>query len=152
MYSATSGTSTMQLVSFAVGPENCALEILRVWEIHRVPEITPVPGAPPYVRGIINLRGTTIPILDLRLRMGLSDRDGDAREQRILVVESRGRIAGLLVDRVYQVVRVSSEQLERAANGREGFVQAVVKTENALLSLLNLEAVLGLREETPTPA
>ncbi len=141
----------LQLVSFAVGPERCALEILQVWEIHRLPPITPIPGAPPYVRGITNLRGTTIPILDLRLRMGFPAAEEADKEQRILIVESRGRVAGLLVDRVYRVLHASADQLERAAKGQE-FVQAVVKTETGLLSLLNLDSVLGLAQESASQA
>ena len=76
----------LQLVGFLIGNEEFAVDILKVQEINRIAQITKVPNSPDFVEGVINLRGKVIPILDLRIRMGMEKKGHDSRT-RIIVVE-----------------------------------------------------------------
>lgn len=106
------GNSTLQqLVTFELFGEVFALPILDVREIIRITAITPVPQAPSFVEGVINLRGQIIPIVDLRKRFGL-DTQTATEETRIIVVElGNGMVIGLIVDAVREVERIPSESI-----------------------------------------
>src|SRR5208337_1036718 len=100
-----------QLISFTVGAEEYGLELLRVKEVIRMRQITWLPKAPPCVKGIINLRGDVIPIVDLRERFGLAAQEQSAMT-RVIVVEVQGRLVGMVVDSASQVVRVPADQFD----------------------------------------
>ncbi|MDX2194573.1 MAG: chemotaxis protein CheW [Gemmatimonadales bacterium] len=100
-----------QLVTFAVGDEEYGFDIMAVQEIIRPPALARVPGAPPCVDGIANLRGVTLPVVDVRTRFGLP-RAPDTDRTRVLVVEHGGRRTGLRVDHVRQVTRVTGTAWE----------------------------------------
>jgi len=134
-----------QVVSFDIGTEEYAVDILEVQEIIRMVEITPVPKAPYYVEGVINLRGKVIPIIDLRLRFGLSAADR-TKETRIVVVDVSRIIIGLVVDSVSEVIRIPSSLVEPPPNGKQGgaeFYKGVGRVEGRLLILLDLPRLLG---------
>ena len=99
-----------QVVSFEIGPEEYAVDILEVQEIIRLVEITPVPKAPHYVEGVINLRGKVIPIVDLRSRFGLSTAE-HTQDTRIVVVDVSRIILGFIVDSVSEVLRIPSKRI-----------------------------------------
>lgn len=135
-----------QLVLFQVGHEVFALEIERIQEIIRVPAMTRVPGAPAFVRGVCNLRGRIVPVIDMRARLGIETRPID-RSTRIIVVEpSASRRVGLLIDRVCEVARIAvpdiepppEELLSVAGNA----VAAVAKFGGDMLFLLDLDRTL----------
>lgn len=135
----------LQLVSFHVGPEEYAIDILCVQEIIRIVEITKVPKAPHYVEGVINLRGKVIPIVDLRSRFGLSPADR-TKETRIIVVDVGRMIMGLIVDAVSEVLRVPLHLIEPPPNARQGpteFHKGVGKLDGRLLILLDLDRMLA---------
>lgn len=131
----------LQLVTFEVGSEEFAIPILSVQEINRMMEITRVPQSPPFVEGVINLRGKIIPVVDLRQRFGMErvERNGDSR---IIVVEVKGRVIGFTVDRVNEVLRIDSGIVEPApamvASVDSDYVQGVGKLPDRLLILLEL--------------
>lgn len=131
----------LQLVTFEVGSEEFAIPILSVQEINRMMEITRVPQSPPFVEGVINLRGKIIPVVDLRQRFGMqpAERNGD---NRIIVVEVSGRVIGFTVDRVNEVLRIDSSIVEPApamvASLDSDYVQGVGKLPDRLLILLEL--------------
>lgn len=134
-----------QVVSFEIGPEEYAVDILEVQEIIRMVEITPVPKAPYFVEGVINLRGKVIPIIDLRLRFGLSAAER-TKETRIVVVDVSRMILGLVVDSVSEVLRVPSDLIESPPNGKQGgaeFHKGVGRIDGRLLIMLNLNRLLG---------
>lgn len=139
---ATSDTELLQLVSFVVGNEEFAVPILAVQEINRMMQITAVPQSPPFVEGVINLRGKIIPVIDLRKRFGMPPAE-DTSDARIIVVEVAQRVIGFTVDRVNEVLRIAADIVDPAPQMVVGvdseFIQGVGKLEDRLLILLSLE-------------
>lgn len=134
-------TDQLQLVTFGIGSEEFAVDILSVQEINRMMALTRVPQSPPEVEGVINLRGKIIPVVDLRKRFGMS-RAEKSDQSRIVVVEVHGRTIGFIVDRVNEVLRISSKIVEPAPNMvcsvDSDFIAGVGKLEDRLLILLDL--------------
>ncbi len=137
----------LQLVSFQLGPEEYAIDILDVQEIIRMVEITPVPNAPHYVEGVLNLRGKVIPIINLRTRLGLSSTE-HTKDTRIVVVDVAHLLLGFIVDSVEEVLRLPEELIEpppSIGHGRaDEFHKGVGRVEGRLLILLNLELLFGV--------
>lgn len=139
----------MQIVVFVIGKELFGVSIEAVHEIVRVPEITAVPDAPPFLEGMINLRGKILPVIDLRRRLRLAEVQRD-KHTRVLITEDGGRLVGLLVDSVSEVLRVPEDALEPppemiSSIGVE-YLSAVAKVGGRLISLLNFAKVLGLED------
>ncbi len=136
--------SQLQLVTFEVGKEEFAVDILGVKEINRMMRLTAVPQSPPEVEGVVNLRGRIIPVLDVRRRFGLPAAER-SEHSRIVVVEVHGRVIGFIVDRVHEVLRISSRIVEpppaMACSERADFIAGVGKLEDRLLILLDLGRV-----------
>ncbi len=142
-------TGSLQLVRFGLAQEEYGIEITKVQEIILMGEITRVPQTPEYIKGLINLRSTVIPIVDLRLRFGLSQQEA-TDETRIMVVNVAGKTIGIIVDAVSEVLRVSQEQIAPppptvAGLGRE-YLTGLVKLESRLLILLDIDKILGEEE------
>jgi len=143
-------TETMQLVSFRLAQEEYGIEITKVQEIILMGEITRVPQTPDYIKGLINLRSTVIPIVDLRLRFGLAQ-EATSEETRIMVVNVNGKTIGIIVDAVSEVLRIARDQIAPppptvAGLGRE-YLTGLVKLQNRLLILLDIDKILS-QEET----
>ena len=136
-----------QLVSFHVGTEEFAIDILGVQEIIRMVELTPVPNAPHYVEGVINLRGKVIPILDLRARFGLPSGER-TKETRIIVVDISDTILGFIVDSVQEVLRLPEDLIEPPpTTGRGGsaeFHKGIGRVEGRILILLDMSQLIGM--------
>lgn len=134
----------LQLVTFRLGSEEYALDILKVQEINRMVEITSIPNAPPYVEGVINLRGKVIPVVNLRKKFGLDSKERDS-QARIIVVDV-GTTVGLIVDSVSEVLRISSDTVEppppMTATGSSEYIKGVGKLSDRLLILLDIEKLL----------
>lgn len=139
-----------QFISFSVGEEEYGLELLRVKEVIRVREITWLPRAPSFVKGIINLRGDVIPIIDLRDKFGLETRE-QTTQTRVIVVEVEGRLMGMVVDSASQVVRIPGDQIDPPPPVLGGFsrqyITGVGKTDDKLVILLNVDAILTVDEK-----
>jgi purine-binding chemotaxis protein CheW len=137
------------LVAFQLDREIFAVEIDKVQEIIRAAEITAVPGAPAHVRGVINLRGKIIPVVDLRLRFNKPG-SGASDEQRIIVVELGKKRLGMLVDSVSQVIRLSPALIEdipeEAITFDHNYIKGVGKLEQQLIIILDLNRSLLLTE------
>ncbi|HUB02894.1 MAG TPA: chemotaxis protein CheW [Terriglobales bacterium] len=137
------------IVGFNVGRETYGIPIASLHEIVRVPEITAVPDAPDYLEGVINLRGKIVSVVDLRKRFGKPTTAID-RHSRILVVEHRGRLAGMIVDSASEVVKIPDTDIEAApAMMREGGLDCVTglgKYKGRLIILLDINKVLAVRE------
>jgi len=139
----------LQLVTFEVGSEEFAVDILVVQEINRMMWITDVPQSPDCVEGVINLRGKIIPVVDLRRRLGLPEAEYGAMS-RIVVVEVGGRTIGFTVDRVNEVLRISSSIVDAApgvvTRVDSQFIAGIGKLEDRLVILLDLEKLLSPEE------
>ena len=136
----------IQAVLFSLDGEEYAARIENVLEILRVAPIARVPEAPPHVRGVMNLRGRLLPIVELRTILGLSPLglDGDAR---IIKASISGRLIGLLVDRVSYVMSIAESALEpppREMGERADFVSGVALKGEGVVLLLDLERTLAL--------
>jgi len=139
-------TGSLQLVSFRLAQEEYGIEITKVQEIILMGEITRVPQTPPFIKGLINLRSSVIPIVDLRLRFGLP-LDAATDETRIMVVNVAGKTIGIIVDAVSEVLRVAEGNISPppptvAGLGQE-YLTGLVKLENRLLILLDIYRILG---------
>ena len=135
----------LHLVTFALGREEYGIPVTQVREVIRVGDITRVPQAPPHVRGVTNLRGRILPVVELRSRLGL-DAGVPTHRSRIIVVEVRDRVLGLLVDAVLQVVKVPRETVapppEEVRTADTGYIGGVARWNNRLVILLELELAL----------
>jgi len=135
-----------QLVIFRLATESYGIDIFRVNEIIRLREITPIPQSVPHIRGLVNLRGKTIPVVDLRLRFLLSE-TSDTEHSRIIVVESEHGNIGVIVDEVKEVLTVESSQIEDTPSLATGmssdFVRGVAKCGGNLVTLLDLDKALS---------
>ncbi|MFW5697657.1 MAG: chemotaxis protein CheW [Fimbriimonadaceae bacterium] len=135
-----------QTVVFRLGDESYGIEIFRVNEIIRLCQITPVPRTGMHIRGLVNLRGKTIPVVDLRRRLNLADAE-DADATQIIVVESDQGNVGIVVDAVTEVITLTNDQLEDTpalvADNNTDFVRAVAKCDGDLITLLDLDKALA---------
>ena len=133
-------------LTFKIGAEEYGLEILKVQEIIKMMDITKVPRVPEFVRGVINLRGKVIPIVDLRKRFGLSSREHD-KHTRIIVIEINNMIVGFVVDSVSEVLRIPASTVEPpppvVAGLESEYISGVGKLEDRLLILLDLDRLLS---------
>jgi purine-binding chemotaxis protein CheW len=142
-------------VTFELAGERYALPVTRVQEITRAHGITRVPHAPPPVRGIANLRGRVLVVVDLRLRLGLPPVAADARS-RILVVSARERSLGLLVDAAHQVIGLLPSRIEPPPpdlmDERSAYLAGVVQLDDSLVIALDVDQVLLVPEDSETPS
>lgn len=134
----------LQLVTFLIGNEEYAVDILYVQEINRMIPITKVPNSPDFVEGVINLRGRVIPVIDLRTKLGLQKKEHD-QNTRIIVIEVQTNTLGFIVDAVREVLRIPASITEappELASGIDSeFIKSVGKLEDRLLILIDLDKI-----------
>jgi purine-binding chemotaxis protein CheW len=135
-----------QFLTFRLDGQEYGISILKVQEIKGWDKMTPIPNSPPYVKGVLNLRGVIVPVFDLRLRFGLPETVRDAFTV-IIVVNIGGRMAGIVVDAVSDVINVSLEQ-QCAAPEYEGqqnreFIKGFAQVEDKLLILLDIDRMVN---------
>jgi len=135
-----------QFLTFRLDGQEYGIAILKVQEIKGWDKMTPIPNSPPYVKGVLNLRGVIVPVFDLRLRFGLPETVRDAFTV-IIVVNIGGRMAGIVVDAVSDVINVSLEQ-QCAAPEYEGqqnreFIKGFAQVEDKLLILLDIDRMVN---------
>ncbi|WP_286876056.1 chemotaxis protein CheW [Marinimicrobium sp. UBA4509] len=139
----------LQWVTFRLDGETYGINVMQVQEVLRYSEIAPVPGAPPYVLGIINLRGNVVTVIDTRHRFGLAD--GEVTDNtRIVIIETDNHVIGIMVDSVAEVVYLNQSEIETAPNvGNEEsakFIQGVCHKNDELLILIDLNKLLTNEE------
>ncbi|AJE03680.1 chemotaxis protein CheW [Geobacter pickeringii] len=139
----------IQLACFRIGDASFAADIMRIKEIIRPQKMTRLPKAPPFVEGVINLRGNVIPVVDLRKRFDLPERTA-LEESRLLVVAVARQLVGLVVDDVTEVVTVQVHDIKPPPQVVEGigaeYLIGVCLVREALIMLLNLDRILSSRE------
>lgn len=153
---AQSSQDSIQVVTFNIvnstgKKEDYAMPIENVREIRAVEKITKVPRSESFVKGIMNLRGLIIPVVDVKEKLGLgSDAKINASKQRILVAEVNGSLTGLLVDEVDQVVRLQTSEIEDAPPGAfdsYGYISGIAKLNEKLVILLDVSRLLNDKKE-----
>jgi purine-binding chemotaxis protein CheW len=136
----------LQWVTYRLDEETYGINVMQVQEVLRYTEIAPVPGAPDYVMGIINLRGNVVTVIDTRARFGLPSSE-ITDNSRIVIIESDEHVVGILVDSVAEVVYLRSSEIDSAPNvGTEEsakFIQGVSNRDNELLILVDLNKLLS---------
>ena len=135
----------IQWVTFKLEGETYGINVMQVQEVLRHTEIAPVPGAPDYVLGIINLRGNVVTVVDTRKRFGLPPTEL-TDQTRIVIIESEKQVIGIMVDSVAEVVYLHASEIETAPNvGNEEtskFLQGVCNRDGELLILIDLNKLL----------
>jgi len=141
--------SIIQWVTFHLENEKYGIKVMQVQEVLRMTEIAPVPGAPHYVLGIINLRGNVVTVVDTRRRFGLPDAESDD-ETRIVIIEADNNVVGILVDSVAEVVDLRTSEIETAPNvGNDEsskYIQGVSSRDDELLILVDVNKLLSDEE------
>ncbi len=148
--SAQSGDDpVLQYVTFRLDDETYGLNVMQIQEVLRYTEIAPVPGAPDYVLGIINLRGNVVTVIDTRRRFGLPDAEV-TDSTRIVVLEADHQVIGILVDSVAEVIYIRQSEIETAPNvaNEESarFIQGVCNRNGELVILVEFEKMLSDQE------
>jgi len=139
----------MQCVTFTLEDETYGINVMQVQEVLREIEVAPVPGAPHYVMGIINLRGNVVSVIDARMRFGLPAKESTDLT-RIIVIEVQQHIIGILVDSVAEVVDIKRAEIETAPNvgtdDTSKYIDGVVSRGDKLLILVDLNKLLSTEE------
>jgi purine-binding chemotaxis protein CheW len=138
--------ATEHLTTFFLDREEYGVDVRQVQEIRRMSEVTSVPRAPDFIRGVINLRGRILPVLDLKRKLGLGEVE-PGRATRIVVVRVKERLLGLLVDGASQVLRVEVSRIEpppeEVVEKGGDYIRGVAKLDDRLIILVDLERLLA---------
>jgi purine-binding chemotaxis protein CheW len=139
------GAQANELISFRIGQQEFCVDIMAVREIRGWTTATPLPQTPAFVKGVINLRGAVLPIVDLALRLGLGMVDPTARHV-IIVVRIGEQTVGLLVDAVCDILTVTEDMLQPtpdvACDSVKTFVKGIMAIDGRMISLISLDHVL----------
>lgn len=141
--------NSMQIVCFKIGDEEYGIEILKVQEIYKLPQITRLPKAAPHVLGVIDFRGKVMPIIDLKKKFGIED--GDSYDNgRAIVVDIKGKRVGLAIDSVSHVIKVDSGDIEppppivKGISGR--YIIGIAKVDNGFIIILDINQIFSSEE------
>ena len=151
----TSNPTAGEFLTFTLGEEHYGVDILKVQEIRGYDAVTRVPDAPEYIKGVINLRGTIVPVIDLRLKLRLREARYDSLTVMI-VLNVEDRVVGIVVDGVSDVVPLSQEQIrptpEFGAAVDTRFISAIGTLDERMLILLDIETLLDSADLGAAPA
>ncbi|WP_439552086.1 chemotaxis protein CheW [Falsiroseomonas sp.] len=151
---ADAGAGVTQYITCTLGDAEYGIDILSVREIKGWSETTALPHAPAWVRGVINLRGTIVPILDLRSRFGLGQTAATAMHV-VVIIQTATRMAGLLVDSVSDIITVGAEEVravpEVGMSVPERLLSGLIPREGAMVSLVSLDNLLNLPDADLAP-
>lgn len=141
----------IQLVGFKIGKEIFGVDILMVQEIIRSAPITHVPNSPEFVEGVINLRGSIIPVIDLRKRLNLHTANYEIEKDWILILDISGRVTGFIVDLVTEVLKIQEDSIEPppdilVAGLHSQYIRGVCEIEKELLIILDFNRILLVDE------
>lgn len=135
----------INVVVFEIGGERYGIDVMHVLEVLPIMDILPIPQAPLFVKGMINLRGKPVPIIDLREKVGMVQTEA----RRIIIVELDKRSIGLMVDNVLDVTRFKPSDIRQVSmvGSEKEYIKGVVDYKNKLLVLLNIEKILTAEEK-----
>ena len=139
------GGAGRELISFRIGSQEFCVDIMSVREIRGWTPATPLPHSPGFVRGVINLRGAVLSIVDLAARLGLKETEPSARHV-IIVAQVGNQVVGLLVDAVSDILTVTGDSIQPtpdvASDMARSFVRGVLAIDGRMISLITLDQVL----------
>jgi len=140
---------TSEFLTFTLGQEEYAVDILKVQEIRGYDTVTPIANTPPFIKGVVNLRGAIVPIVDLRIKFQLGTADYHERTV-VIVLNLAGRIIGVVVDGVSDVVTLTPDQIKPAPEFSNTldtqYLMGLGTTENRMLILVDIERLMSSRE------
>ncbi|MED1672027.1 chemotaxis protein CheW [Pallidibacillus thermolactis] len=140
----------MKLVAFSLNGKEYAIDVKNVVSIEKMMTITRVPHVPPYVKGVINLRGVITPILDLRIRFDMEPVEYN-QNTRIIIVTWENKEVGFIVDEANDVINIQEKNIEPqpdvVGNIQQNYITGVVKVADRLLIILKLETILKEDED-----
>ncbi len=141
-----SATNEIQLIAFALGESEYAVDILKIKSINRMLKIAPLPNSPTFIEGVVNLRGDILPIIDLRKRFGIKNPKND-KKTRFIVFEQNSQETALIVDEVKDVLRIPRDIVEpppemALGNVNAKYIQGLAKLGDRLVIILDLDNLL----------
>ena len=141
----------LKIVGFRLANEEFAFEIIRITEIIRLKEITEIPTAPKFIEGVINLRGKIIPVIDLRKRFNIGDKER-TRGSRIMIAEfKKNQLVGIVVDEVTQVINVSEEEVmpppATITSVGGAYIESIIKQGDKITVMLNIDKIFSDEEQ-----
>jgi len=145
--SETASEACFEFLCFRISNEIYGINIMDIKELIKPREVTEVPRAPAFVSGVLSLRGTIIPVIDMRVRLGLAN-EAPTGKERIVVIRTNNSLSGLLVDEVIQVVKVPQDAIETAPAVLDGndrdFISGLGRADGRLIIILNLETIADI--------
>ncbi len=142
-------SSEVILTSFTIGEDEFALDIMKIKEIIKYQKITPIPKAPEFIEGVINLRGLVVPIVDMRMRFGLPS-IATHKGLKIIIVQVEDKIIGILVDKVLNILKLPSESVlppPAVVKGIESeYLLGICESGEKLILLLDLDKIFTINE------
>ena len=144
-YASTPAAIPTELLTFSLGGENYGMDIQKVQEIRGCDAVTTIPNAPAFIHGVVNLRGTIVPIIDMRVRLNLAETAENATRV-VIVLHTAGRVVGLMVDAVSDVLALAPEQFRPApafCSGVDtGYLAGMGALEGGMLLLVDIEKLV----------
>jgi len=138
-----------ELIAFRIGDQEFCVNIMSVREIRGWTPATPMPHAPPYVRGVINLRGAVLPIVDLSARLGMKDAEPTARHV-IIVAQVKNRVVGLLVEAVSDILTITDENIqpvpEVSSDLEKQYARGILAIEKRMICMIELDSLFPEKE------
>ncbi|MBV7272267.1 chemotaxis protein CheW [Clostridium thailandense] len=131
----------MQVVIFKLNEEQFAVETGKVQSINDAMEITKVPKAPAHIKGLINLRGNVISLLDINLLLGTPKQD--EKQNNIIILEMEDELVGITVDQVDEVLDVEEELIEKISDGKKAYIEGVINFKDRIVTLIDIDKLLS---------
>lgn len=145
------GNKEVQLVTFSLQKEEYGVEVLKVREIIRMPKITQLPKSPEFIEGMINLRGTVIPVINLRKKFCMPETNFD-NQTRIIVMDTQGKLTGFIVDGVSEVIRIHENDIQPTPtimnNGSSECMIGIINRSKNITIILDLDMIFTNEEKT----
>lgn len=130
----------MQVVIFKLNEEQFAVETGKVQSINDAMEITKVPKAPAHIKGLVNLRGNVISLLDINLLLGTPKQD--EKQNNIIILEMEDELVGITVDQVDEVLDVEEELIEKINDGKKAYIEGVINFQDRIVTLIDIDKLL----------
>jgi purine-binding chemotaxis protein CheW len=136
----------MQIVVFKLGEEEYAIDTSKVQVINKMMDITTVPKAPAYIRGLINLRGSIVTVVDPYIKLGIDSKDKTC--ENIIILETEDEVIGILVDKVTEVIEIDTEELKNISSSKEDdrdYIKGTINLKGNIITLIDVDVLLDTK-------